>query len=293
MLPAPFTAGPTIMTRLLLAAVCLAFTAAAQAQTLDRIRSTGTINIAHRTDSFPFSFDDPASKQPAGYTVDICKRVVASIQQQLKLQNLTIKWVPATAQNRMDLVANRQADMECGATTATLGRMDRVDFSNLVFVDGGGMLVRNEANIKSMGDLAGKKIAVIGGTTTQTALVNALKQRLVNAEVISVKTREDGLAQLERGTVDAFASDRVLLVGMGKLAVDPNKLTMLSEDFSFEPYAIVLPRGDAGFRTAVNRGLAQLYGSGDVGEIFNRYFGGFGKPSVLLAAMYYLNSLPE
>jgi ABC-type amino acid transport substrate-binding protein len=281
------------MTRLLLAAVCLAFTAAAQAQTLDRIRSTGTINIAHRTDSFPFSFDDPASKQPAGYTVDICKRVVASIQQQLKLQNLTIKWVPATAQNRMDLVANRQADMECGATTATLGRMDRVDFSNLVFVDGGGMLVRNEANIKSMGDLAGKKIAVIGGTTTQTALVNALKQRLVNAEVISVKTREDGLAQLERGTVDAFASDRVLLVGMGKLAVDPNKLTMLSEDFSFEPYAIVLPRGDAGFRTAVNRGLAQLYGSGDVGEIFNRYFGGFGKPSVLLAAMYYLNSLPE
>jgi ABC-type amino acid transport substrate-binding protein len=281
------------MKRILLAAVCLAFAAAAQAQTLDRIRSTGTINIAHRTDSFPFSFDDRNTNQPAGYTVDICKRVVASIQRQLNLPNLQIKWIPATAQNRMDLVSSRQADMECGATTATLSRMERVDFSNLVFVDGGGLLVRTDSNVKGMADLAGKKIAVIGGTTTQTALNRALKQRLINAEVVPVKAREEGLQQLERGTVDAFASDRVLLVGMGDKAVDPKKLTLLAEDFSFEPYAIVLPLGDAAFRLAVNRGLAQLYGTGDIGEIFMRYFGNFGKPSVLLAAMYYLNSLPE
>ncbi len=282
------------MTRLLLVAVCLFATATAvHAQTLERIRSSGTVNVAYRADSFPFSFEDPNTKQPAGYTVDICKRVVASLQQQLKLQNLQIKWVPATAQNRLDLVANRQADMECGATTATLGRMERVDFSNLVFVDGGGLLVKVDANIKSLADLAGKRIAVIGGTTTERALAQALKQRLVNAQITPVKAREEGLSQLERGTVDAFASDRVLLVGLGDKAIDPKKLTMLSEDFSFEPYAIVLPRGDAGLRTAVNRGLAQLYGSGDIGEIFNRYFGNFGQPSVLLAAMYYLNSLPE
>jgi ABC-type amino acid transport substrate-binding protein len=281
------------MKRILLVVLCLFATAAAHAQTLDRIRSSGTVNVAYRADSFPFSFQDPASKQPAGYTVDICKRVVASLQQQLKLPNLSIKWVPATAQNRMELVTNRQADMECGATTATLGRMDTVDFSNLVFVDGGGLLVRTDGGVKSLADLAGKKIAVIGGTTTERALTNALKQRLVNAQVTPVKQREEGLSQLERGTVDAFASDRVLLVGLGDKAIDPKKLTMLSEDFSFEPYAIVLPRGDAAFRTAVNRGLAQLYGSGDIGEIFNRYFGSFGQPSVLLAAMFYLNSLPE
>jgi ABC-type amino acid transport substrate-binding protein len=282
-----------MMKRILLVALCFFATAAAQAQTLDRIRSTGTVNVAYRADSFPFSFQDPSNKQPAGYTVDICKRVVASLQQQLKLPNLAIKWVPATAQNRMELVANRQADMECGATTATLGRMDSVDFSNLVFVDGGGLLVRLDGNVKSLADLAGKKIAVIGGTTTERALTNALKQRLVNAQVVPVKQREEGLSQLERGTVDAFASDRVLLVGLGDKAIDPKKLTILSEDFSFEPYAIVLPRGDAAMRTAVNRGLAQLYGSGDIGEIFNRYFGSFGQPSVLLAAMFYLNSLPE
>jgi ABC-type amino acid transport substrate-binding protein len=278
---------------LLVAACLLAATASAQAQTLDRIRSTNTINIAYRFDAFPFAFMDPTTRQPMGYTVDICKRVAASIQQQLKLANLQVKWVEATSQNRFDLVSKGQADMECGSTTATLGRMERVDFSNLVFVDGGGLLVRVESNIKAMADLAGKKIAVIGGTTTETALNRALKQKLINAQVVPVKTRDEGLQQLERGTADAFASDRVLLVGMGDKALDPKKLTMLSEDFSFEPYAIVLPRGDAGMRTAVNRGLAQLYGSGDIGQIFDRYFGNFGKPSVLLAAMFYLNALPE
>jgi ABC-type amino acid transport substrate-binding protein len=281
------------MKRILLLVLCLAAASAAQAQTLERIRSTGTVSIAYRTDSFPFAFDDPATRQPAGYTIDICKRVVASLQRQLNLPSLAIKWVPANAQNRMEMVAKGQADMECGATTATLGRMAQVDFSNLVFVDGGGLLVRTESNIRTLGDLAGKKIAIIGGTTTQAALSATLKKRLIDAQLVTVKTREEGLAQLEGGKVDAFASDRVLLVGLGDKALDPKKLTMVGEDFSFEPYAIVLPRGDAAFRVAVNRGLAQLYGSGDIGEIFNRYFGNFGQPSVLLAAMYYLNALPE
>lgn len=282
-----------MMKKLLLAAACLLAVSAAHAQTIDKIRSSKTVAIAYRTDSLPFSFEDPSTKQPVGYTIDICKRIVASLDQQLKAGGLQIKWVPATAQNRMDLVTGRQADMECGSTTATLGRMERVDFSNLVFVDGGGLLVRVESGFKGLADMAGKKIAVIGGTTTEAALTNAMKTRLINAQIIPVKTREEGLAQLESRTVDAFASDRVLLVGLGIKALDPQKLTMLNEDFSFEPYAIVLPRGDAAFRLAVNRGLAQLYRSGEIGEIFNRYFGQFGQPSVLLAAMYYLNSLPE
>lgn len=282
-----------MMKKLLLAAACLLAVSAAHAQTIDKIRSSKTVAIAYRTDSLPFSFEDPSTKQPVGYTIDICKRIVASLDQQLKAGGLQIKWVPATAQNRMDLVTGRQADMECGSTTATLGRMERVDFSNLVFVDGGGLLVRVESGFKGLADMAGKKIAVIGGTTTEAALTNAMKTRLINAQIIPVKTREEGLAQLESRTVDAFASDRVLLVGLGIKALDPQKLTMLNEDFSFEPYAIVLPRGDAAFRLAVNRGLAQLYRSGEIGEIFNRYFGQFGQPSVLLAAMYYLNAVPE
>jgi ABC-type amino acid transport substrate-binding protein len=259
--------------------------------TLKKIRDTKTITIAYRTDALPFSYAD--GNVPAGYTVDICKRVVASIEQQLKLPGLQVNWTPATSQNRLDLVAKRQADMECGATTATLSRMEQVDFSSFVFVDGTGVLVRNDAGVKAFADLAGKRVAAIAGTTNEKALSDALKKRLVNATVVTVANREEGLAALEAGKVHGFASDKVLIVGLSGKVKDPTQYTMLSEDLSFEPYAIVLPRGDTAFRVAVNRGLSQLYRSPAIGELWNRWFGPLGKPGVLVEAMFFLGAIPE
>jgi len=284
------------MKRLAVAVAIFALPALVHAQALDgalkKIRDSKSITIAYRTDALPFSFNDEKS-QPAGYTVDICKRVVASIEQQLKIQGLKVNWMPATAQNRFDLVANKQADMECGATTATLSRMERVDFSNYVFVDSTGVLVRNESGVKTFTDLAGKKIAVIAGTTNERALNEALKKRLINGSVVTVKSRDEGLDALEKGAVDAFASDKILIAGLSGKVKDPTRYTMLADDLSVEPYGIMLPRGDAGMRLAVNRALAQVYKSPEIVEIFNRWFGAFGKPTVLLEVVYFLGVVPE
>jgi ABC-type amino acid transport substrate-binding protein len=284
------------MKRLAVAVAIFALPALVHAQALDgalkKIRDSKSITIAYRTDALPFSFNDEKS-QPAGYTVDICKRVVASIEQQLKIQGLKVNWMPATAQNRFDLVANKQADMECGATTATLSRMERVDFSNYVFVDSTGVLVRNESGVKTFTDLAGKKIAVIAGTTNERALNAALKQRLVNGSVVTVKSRDEGLEALEKGTVDAFASDKILIAGLSVKVKDATRYTMLTDDLSVEPYGIMLPRGDASMRLAVNRALAQIYRTPEIVDIFNRWFGAFGKPTVLLEVVYFLGVVPE
>ena len=285
------------MKRLVLAAVALlALPVLVDAQTVDgtlrKIRDSKSITIAYRTDALPFSFNDDKS-QPAGYTVDICKRVVASIEQQLKIQGLKVNWMPATAQNRFDLISKKQADMECGATTATLSRMESVDFSNFVFVDSTGVLVRNESGAKAFNDLAGKKIGVIAGTTNERALNAALKVRLVNASVVTVKTRDEGLEALEKGTIDAFASDKILIAGLSVKVKDATRYTMLPDDLSVEPYGIMLPRGDAAMRLAVNRGLAQVYKTPQIVEIFNKWFGAFGKPTVLLEAVYFLGAVPE
>jgi ABC-type amino acid transport substrate-binding protein len=260
--------------------------------TLKKIRDTKTITIAYRTDALPFSFTD-GKNVPTGYTIDICKRVVASIEQQLKIQGLQVNWTPATSQNRFDLIMKKQADMECGATTATLSRMEVVDFSSFVFVDGTGVLVRNDAGVKNFADLAGKRVAAIAGTTNEKALSEAIKKRLVNATVVTVQTRDEGLAALEAGKVQGFASDKVLIVGLSGKVKDPTQYTMLTEDLSFEPYAIVLPRGDAQFRLAVNRGLAQLYRTPAIGELWNRWFGPLGKPGILVEAMFFLGAIPE
>ena len=167
------------MIRIFTALILLAAPAILSAQALDgtlkKIADSKTVTIAYRTDALPFSFEGDG-KQPAGYTVELCKRIVASLERQLKVQPLQIKWVPATSQNRLELVRKGQADMECGSTTVTLSRMSEVDFSSYIFVDSTGLLVRNAAGAKSFQELAGKRIAVIGNTTNQAALDAAMKK---------------------------------------------------------------------------------------------------------------------
>ena len=284
------------MTRRIVAfAASLAIPVLVHAQALDdtlrKIRDSKTVTIAYRTDALPFSYEE--NKQPTGYTVDLCKRVVVSIEQQLKVQPITVKWVPATVQNRLELVRKGQADMECGATTATLSRMEQVDFSSPVFVDVTGLLVRKASGAKSLNGLGGKKIAVIAGTTNQKALDKALKTALVSATIVTVKSRDEGLATLEAGTADALAGDKILLFGLGGKVKDPSQYELLGEELGYEPYAIVLPPGTASFRLAVNRALSQIYSSDAIVEVFRRAFGPNVQPSSALVAMYGLNAYPE
>ena len=277
---------------LLLPAVALAQGAAAPLEgRLKKIKDAQSIGIAYRTDAAPFSFED--NKQAAGYTVDLCRRVVGALEQQLGVKELKIRWVPVTVQNRFETVARGQADLECGASTVTLGRMKEVDFSSFVFVDGTGLLVNASLAAKGLGDLGGKKIGVIAGSSNERALNEALKARVVNATVVPVKTRDDGLAQLEAGAIDAFASDRVLLIGLASKAKDPKSLALLTDALSFEPYAIALPRGDWQMRLAVNTALAHIYRSGAVGEIFGRWFGALGRPGPLVEMTFLFGALPE
>ncbi|RPI44088.1 MAG: amino acid ABC transporter substrate-binding protein [Betaproteobacteria bacterium] len=286
-------AGRALVAFALFAALSsLAFAQQSPGGTLKRIADARVIALGHRTDSAPFSFVG-ADKQPAGYSVDICKRVAASLQQQLKLPEIRIKWVPVTAESRMSAVTKGDIDLECGTTTATLGRQETVGFSNLIFVDGGGILLRTDHSAQRLADLAGKRIAVTAGTTAEKRLPEVLKTRMISAQVVVMKGELEPLAAVEGGKVDAYANDRVVLFGLALKGKDPSKLALLNADFSFEPYALMLQRNDPSFRLAVNRALAQIYTSGAIGEIFDRWFGKYGAPSDLLLAMYYLNALPE
>ena len=198
-----------------------------------------------------------------------------------------------TTQSRLSAVASGQADMECGSTTVTIGRMREVSFSSLTFVDGTGLLIRAATPGNSLIDLANKKIGVIPGTSNERALNEALKAKVVTATVVPVPSREDGLAQLEAGTIDALASDRVLLVGLVAKSKDPKALALLGDPLSFEPYAIVLPRGDWAMKQAVDAALAQIYKSPALGELYGRWFASMGRPSPILEIMYGLGRLPE
>jgi glutamate/aspartate transport system substrate-binding protein len=279
----------------LLVAVALA-AAGASAQTapntLGKIKAAKAINVAFSPDSLPFSFVGP-NNEPAGYSIDICKRVIAQIGRAVSEPNLKVNWMPGSVTERLNMVASGRADLECANTTQTLSRLANVDFSNLIFVDGGGFVVMTESPINKIADMGGRKVAVLRGTTTESRLRDTLQRRLVNANVVPIDNANEGIAMLESGTVDAYAGDKIKLIGLVAQAKSPAKLAMLVEDISFEPYGLALPRGDSALRLEVNKALTQVYMGGEIEQIFGNWLGKLGRPSGLLAAMYLLYSIPD
>ena len=257
---------------------------------LKTIASAKSIKIAYRSDAMPYSYVD-TNKQVIGYSIDVCKAVVASLEKQLKIQ-LKTEWVPVTTQTRFDAVAGGKADMECGSSTVTLGRMKEIDFSNFIFIESTGVVVSKTSNIRTFADMAGKKIAVASGTTNEQAIIRQLKEQKIEAVVVSVKDGPEAIAMLESGNADGFASDKLLLVG-AKFK-NPEAFAMLPDDLSAEPYGIGLPRGDWAFRLAVNTGLAQIYRSGMVLNVFARWFSQIGlQMSPALRVVYGLGALSD
>lgn len=121
---------------LLLAVVCVvALPGDAPAGTLDQIKKSGEIRLGYRTDSLPLAFNEP-SGQPSGYSVELCRRIAAAVKETLKLNDLKITYVPLTSEDRVEAIASNKADIECGTTTMTLSREEKVDFTLMTFVTG-------------------------------------------------------------------------------------------------------------------------------------------------------------
>jgi len=278
---------------LLVAGVLLALMLPVQAAgTLDRIKASRTIALGYRDSSIPFSYTGN-DNQPWGYSVDLCTRVAAAVARQLGVEELQLLWVAVTPETRIAKLKSGEIDLECGSTTASLSRMQEVDFSLPIFVDGASYLSRRASGIRRIDDLAGRKIAVAAGTTSERSLVAVLAQHRLSAEVIAVSDHQQGLASLLQGKADAYFSDRSLLIGLALDAGRQTDWTLGHETFSYEPYALMMRRNDADFRLAVNVVLARLSRTREIYEIYDRWFGYLAKPGARLDSLYYLNGLPE
>ncbi|HZM34151.1 MAG TPA: amino acid ABC transporter substrate-binding protein [Burkholderiales bacterium] len=275
----------------LIFALLLLVPALAGAQALENIRKTGVVKLGYIDNAAPFS-STGAGGEPQGYSVDLCRAVAASLAAQLK-REVKPQWVKLTIQDRIEAVRGRKVDLECSTTTWTLSRQQLVDFSLVTFVDGGNLLVKAGAQLARLQDFPGKRIAAIQGTTTDKALRAALQRAGVQAEIVPIKARNEGIGLLEEGKVDALASDRTTLIGLVLAGKSPGAYRLLDQDFSIEQYALMLPRGEHDFRLAVNRALAGVYRSGEIEKIYQRWLGPLGPPSLLLSATYFIQNLAE
>jgi len=265
--------------------------AVASAGTLDRIGQDKAIRIAYREDAPPFSYKDKLG-EPTGFMVDLCRAVAKKLAEQLDLPSLNAVYVPVTATDRFDAITQQKADLLCEPTSVTLSRREQVDFSIPTFLDGASLMVRADGP-KNLRDLAGKKVGVLAGTTTEEALRNTLKEAGIAGDVVAAKTHDEGLAMLDDGKISAYFGDRSILLFLIKDSKAPEKLRLADDYLSVEPYALALPRGDSDFRLAVDRALSHIYRSGEIAAIFQHSFGGKAEPSPILRTLYLISGLPD
>jgi ABC-type amino acid transport substrate-binding protein len=260
--------------------------------TLQKIKRDGAIRLGYRGSAPPFSFLGPDAK-PAGYSVDLCSQIVDALKADLGVPSLWTRWVLVKPEDRIFFVVNGNVDIECGATTHTLAREAQVDFSHTTFVDGAGLIATVASGVKGVADLGGKRVGIIRGTTTEQALTEALRKHKVSARLVDIKDHGEAQAAFERGVLDAYAADRIVLMDLRAKAKNPAAVRLADEYLSVEHYALMLRRDDPAFRQAVNRVLARLYRSGAIGPIYEKWFGPLGEASSIQKTLYQLYGVPE
>lgn len=257
----------------------------ADAGVLDRIRTSGTLNLGYRQDAAPLSYLDE-NKAPAGYTILVCEGVAERLADQLGVPSLKVEWIETTAADGFDAVAAGKVDILCGAATITLTRREKVDFSLPVFVDGAAVILPKGAPTE-FDTLAGKKIGVHAATTTEASLKATLAAKGMTAEVVAFDTHQAGLAALEEGQVDAYFGDQSILFGLFFESDMSEGLVVSENTLTVEKQGLALPRGDADFRLAVDRAVSGLFTDGKMQAFFAETFRG-ARPGIGLQALYLL-----
>jgi polar amino acid transport system substrate-binding protein/glutamate/aspartate transport system substrate-binding protein len=263
--------------------------AAQSSPILERIQKEGEIRLAYRPDAAPFSYR--ADDKPAGYSVNLCLEVAAGLQVQLKMPKLSATFIQVTAENRFDAITQGQADLLCEATTATLSRRETMDFSIPTFVSGASLAIRPDGPT-GIEALAGQKIGVLGGTTTQQILEAMLKEHDIAAEVTVVKTHDEGFELLEKGTISAYFGDRTILEDRLRTHASDAGLLLADNYLTIEPYALAMPI-DHDFRLAVDTALSRLFRGGGLIKVFRKSFPPEAKPSDLIKMLSRTSGLPD
>ncbi len=233
-------------------------------------KATRTVRLGYRDDIVPFSFVR-GEGVPSGYSLDLCRAIVATLSEELDVP-LAIEYVRVTAQDRVRAVATGAVDLECGTTTTTAQRRKSVAFSPVIFVTGTRLAVPRGSAVRSVAALAGKRIAVVGGTTNEAAMRAVDRLRGLRATFVVVDGDAAALAALAEGRADALAADEVLLRALLAQSGRASEFRVVGPMLSFEPYGLMYPREEPVLADAVDRTLRALAESREIVWLYNRWF---------------------
>jgi ABC-type amino acid transport substrate-binding protein len=238
--------------------------------TLQKVRESGVIAIGHRESSIPFSYLS-ARGEPIGYSIDLCKQLVDAIGDAVGRQ-LRINWVPVTSDSRIPAVVSGKVDLECGSTTSNLERQKQVAFSPTMFVSGTKLMVRKGSPVKTFRDLAGRKIVVTSGTTNEKTIREIAAKFKIDTTIVVGNDHAASFAQLQAGSVDAFATDDVLLYGLLAQNKAQGDYAVVGDFLSYDPYGVMYRKDDPQLARLINDSFRSLAESGEIERRYTKWF---------------------
>lgn len=271
------------------AALALSLAGPAEAGVLERVHETGRFVVGVRSDAAPFARIG-TDGEPAGFSVELCRKVAGAVADAVgRPIEVEVRYVSAA--DRFTRLAAGEVDLLCGPDTITLGRRAEIDFSIPTFVSGASLLYRADGP-KRFEDLAGRKVGVLAGTTTEQLLARALESSRLAATIVTVADHEEGLRQLLAGELDAYFGDGAVLLYHWLASPGRERLKLSDRGLSVELYGLPVPKGDDDFRLLVDRTLAKLYRTGQIRRIFEASFGP-AEPGPLVEQLWLLFGLGE
>jgi ABC-type amino acid transport substrate-binding protein len=238
--------------------------------TLRKARESGSITLAYRAASIPFSYLS-ARGEPIGYSIDLCKLLVDAISGEVG-RTLEVKWQPVTPESRIAAIASGQSDLECGSTTSNLERRKLVAFSPTIFVSGTKLLVRKGSPIHSFRDLGGKKVVVTAGTTNEAAMRDLARKFKIDFALLTAADHGASFSMLTAGDVDAFATDDVLLYGLLAQNKRQADYVVTGEFLSYDPYAIMYRKDDPQLARVITDAFHGLASDREIERRYERWF---------------------
>ncbi|HLI14190.1 MAG TPA: transporter substrate-binding domain-containing protein [Alphaproteobacteria bacterium] len=258
----------------------LAMPGAARAQgatgsedTLDRIKRTGVFNLGAREATPPYGYKDAAGKY-VGFATEIAQAIHANVEKALG-SSIKLNYIPVTSETRIPLLQNGTIDMEAGATVVTQARVEVVDFSVPDFLTATEVLVPADSPIKSLADLAGKRIGVPQGGLEEAAYreLNAKGRLKPPVTTVGFPDHPQGFTALQTGSIDAYSSDGPILYGMKDKAADKAKWRVFDPGINTFLQAFPLRPESSKFKRIVDLTIVRLCASGGWDKLYEKYFG--------------------
>jgi ABC-type amino acid transport substrate-binding protein len=184
-----------------------------------------------------------------------------------------------------------------------------VSFSIPIFPGGIGALVRSDAPARLREVLTGRgqtyrptwrasaeralrsrDFSAVAGTTSEKWLTQRIQDLQVIADVSSVSSHDAGLQGVLDRKFDAFFGERAVLLDAARRHSAARDLMVIDRLFTYEPLALALRRGDESFRFLVDRTLSRFYASGEMGDLYTKWF---GEPDESALAFFRWNTLPD